>query len=126
MKKTTSIYILLVYSICFMLSLAGCFEKKAGESIPTDKQQVMLSEVINQLSRYDNKKILIKGNYGPMCGSGCCSDFYLQQGISSIKVQVSNIELPGYNAGVPILVYGILKTTKGSPYIKALGLEVVK
>ncbi len=111
--------------IISIIIVTGCSDFKAGVPIPEDIEKIQLSSIHNNINSFKDKKILLVGNYSGLCGAGCCKDFILKQGIESIKVDPNSIAVPGLKMGIPLKVYGIVKTTKTSPFIMALSIEEI-
>lgn len=103
----------------------GCSDCKAGKAVPAGMETVKISNIQSDVKKFDGKEVLLAGNYGGLCGTGCCKDFILNQGIDTIKVEPNGIRVPDFSKGLPVRVYGILKTTKSAPYIQALGIEKI-
>ena len=123
--KNTNFHLLISVAISALI-LTGCSQGPLGESIPAEMEIIKLSIVQSEFNEFLDKKILVAGNYVGICGTGCCKDFVISEGINSIKVEPNGIEVPDFTVGLPIKIYGILKTTKSSPYIRALGIEKAK
>ncbi len=123
MKNLKMKIIFMMLSCTYLIT--GCSEINMGVPIPADKQAIKLSLVQKKQKEYKDKQILIAGNYGGRCG-GCCNDFVLKEGINYIKVDINGLKLPDMNMGLPMKVYGTLKTTKQNPYIQALGVETIE
>lgn len=112
-------------SVLFLLT--GCGEKKTGVDIPGNTEIIKLSEIIKDPIKYNEKKIILEGNFFITCAdAGCEDDFTLKEGINSIMVMTKGFTIPKIAQGQPVKVYGLLKSTTENPYIQALGLEVKK
>ena len=119
-KNTFPIFIIFIFSL-----ILGCSKFKAGDLIPGSAIKVNISKINNNSKNIVGKKILVVGNFSGVCGSGCCKEFMLRQGINQIKIDPNRIKIRNFKIGLPLKIYGILKTTKTSHYLLALGIEEI-
>jgi len=119
MFKKCIIGLLLVFSI-LMLSLS-CSENTSTTDAQKDKNLVRLAAVMKSQEQYREKEVSMYGTYAGACGNSCCpNEFFLKDGIHSIKVNLADgVTLPRLSLNDPVKVFGIIKPTVQSPYLLA-------
>lgn len=114
-----------------LLSIAGLAlgcssDKKIGMDIPSGITPSKLSEVLKEPAKYNDKQLVLEGNYGKCCAEGCDDEFFLKEKMNFVKVMLKDSTLTNIPEGKPIRVYGTFKTTVESPYFQAVAVEIKK
>lgn len=100
--------VLAVMFLAATLVLTGNAQAKNqyGQAIPKDVKVVKLTDILEHSAEYQNKEVVLEGNYGGYC---CASDFLYKEGIDGVEIYPQGFPTPKLIVGKPIKVYGIVR-----------------
>lgn len=94
----------------FLATLASVGSAQAknqyGQAIPNDVKVVKLKDILGHPAEYQNKEVVLEGNYGGYC---CASDFLYKEGVDGVEIYPQGFPTPKLIIGKPIKIYGIVR-----------------
>lgn len=130
---------LVVVFVAVTLALTGCGKNKVwyGEAIPDNVKVVKLKAVLEAPKEYEDKEVVLEGNFGGVCSTSCATDFNYKEGLERVEVYPKGFATPKLDKGKPIRVYGVVRSIEKKTeskeekeeerhevYIEAKGVEV--
>ena len=107
-----------------VLLLSSCKENKViGSAIPSGGNVISLDEVLENSSKYDGKKVVMKGVVGPKCCPSLC-DIKFKSGKNTIKMFPKGFKLEKIDTGTPITAYVEVTSGEEQSIFAVLGMEV--
>jgi cell division protein YceG involved in septum cleavage len=123
MRKILFLLVMLVVIVMITFLLTRYAREETALSIPAGMEVTRLSDILENPSDFDNKRVLLEGTVGAGC-LACPGDFPYQEGVNSIKILTEDFRRPRLRHGQPIRIYAEVKAGEERPVISALAMEV--